>query len=172
VILGLPRPLAIDLGIPAAAELFDRRHVDAPVVEIAVELAHVLVEEPAVDADAVAAQRGNAGRGHVAPDVLEHLRLRGGNVDRCLLDLDEEPRLRVHLADEVVHAGEGVGRLVHDKVDAVVDRDEFGVGNDARDLDDRVLLDLEAGHLEVDPYEPVVRRACHERQASEGSRRR
>src|SRR5512144_2762976 len=99
---GLARSLAVDLRIPAPAEFLDRRHVDAAVVEIAVELAHVLVEETAVDPDAVAAERGNSGHRYVAPDVFEDLGLRRRNVDGCLLDLDQQPRLRVHLADEVV----------------------------------------------------------------------
>ena len=33
---------------------------------------------------------------------------------------------------------------------------ELGVGDDARDLDDHVALDVETGHLEVDPHQPVV----------------
>ena len=36
---------------------------------------------------------------------------------------------------------------------------EVGVGDDARDLDDHVALDVETGHLEVDPHQVVVVRA-------------
>ena len=36
--------------------------------------------------------------------------------------------------------------------------DQVRVGDDARDLDDHVVLDVEAGHLEIDPHEAVV--AC------------
>ena len=43
-----------------------------------------------------------------------------------------------------------------DDVDAVVERRQVGVGDDARDLDDRVLFDVEARHLEVEPHEGVV----------------
>ena len=48
----------------------------------------------------------------------------------------------------------GVG--VHDELDAVVERRERRVGDDAGDLDDHIGLDDQTGHLEVDPYQAVV----------------
>ena len=62
----------------------------------------------------------------------------------------------MHVAHEVVHARELVVVGVHDEVDAVVDGREVRVGHDARNLDDHVLFDVEARHLEVDPHEPSV----------------
>ena len=56
--LGLARPALVDGGVPAAAELLEARHVDAAVVQVAVELGELAVEEATVDADRVAAQRG------------------------------------------------------------------------------------------------------------------
>ena len=99
-------------------------------------------------------------------DVLERLRLGVGDAHVGGADRREQPRLGVHLADEVVHTRERVGVLMDDDVDAVVERRELGVGDDARDLDDRVALDVEAGHLEVEPHQMVVVRASgHERHA-------
>ena len=58
------------------------------------------------------------------------------------------------------------GVLVDDDVDAVVERRQVRVGDDARDLDDRVLLDVETRHLEVEPHQVVVVGASgHERHA-------
>ena len=34
---------------------------------------------------------------------------------------------------------------------------EVVVGDERRDLDDHVALDVEAGHLEIEPHQPVVR---------------
>ena len=45
---------------------------------------------------------------------------------------------------------------VDDHVDAGVERHEGAVGDQRRDLDDHVTPDVEAGHLEVEPDEPVV----------------
>ena len=42
-------------------------------------------------------------------------------LDRRLLDLGQQPRLRVHLAHEVVHPRERLGVGVHDEFDAVVE---------------------------------------------------
>ena len=47
---------------------------------------------------------------------------------------------------------------MHDEVDAVVERLELAVGDERRDLDDHVAADVEAGHLEIEPHEPVVGR--------------
>ena len=56
----------------------------------------------------------------------------------------------------VVHLGQRLGRLVDDHVDARVERLEGTVGDERRDLDDHMTPDVEAGHLEVEPHEPVV----------------
>ncbi len=61
---------------------------------------------------------------------------------------------------EVVHLGERARRLVHDEVDAVVERLEVAVGDERRDLDDHVAVDVEAGHLEIEPHQPVRRCAA------------
>ena len=45
---------------------------------------------------------------------------------------------------------------MNDDLDAVVERDERRVGDDARDLDDHVGLDVETGHLQVDPHQAIV----------------
>ena len=66
-----------------------------------------------------------AGVGHV---LLRRTRARRASASATStvgrFDLGEQPRLRVHLADEVVHARERVGVGVDDEVDAVVERVE------------------------------------------------
>ena len=62
----------------------------------------------------------------------------------------------MHLAHEVAHASERVGVGVHDELDAVVERDELGVGDDARDLHDHVVVDIR----------PVISRSIHTNRLS------
>jgi hypothetical protein len=76
--------------------------------------------------------------------------------ERRPLDLGQQPRLRVHLAYEVVHLGQDLGRLVHDQVEPVGQHFELRVGDEHRELDDLVSLQVEAGHLEIDPHEAIV----------------
>ena len=57
----------------------------------------------------------------------------------------------MHVPHEVVHLGQRARRLVHDEVDAVVERLEVVVGDERRDLDDHVTVEVEAGHLEIEP---------------------
>src|SRR4029077_11058162 len=57
---------------------------------------------------------------------------------------------------EVVHLGERLGWLVHDDVDALVERRELAVGDQRRDLDDHVAAEVEAGHLQVERAQPVI----------------
>ncbi len=71
----------------------------------------------------------------------------------------EQRRLGVHVPNEVVHPAERVFVGVDDEVDAVVERREVRVGDDARDLDDHVLFHVEPGHLQVDPHERCVFRS-------------
>ena len=83
---------------------------------------------------------GLLGRGHGRPGV----------------ELVEQPRRRVHRADEVVHLRERCRLGSDDDVDAVAEDVELGVGDDGGDLDERVGAQVEAGHLAVDPDDAVV----------------
>ena len=59
----------------------------------------------------------------------------------------------MHVPHEVVHVAERVDVRVHDEVDAIVEWVEVRVGDDAGDLDDHMLFDVEPRHLEVNPHE-------------------
>ncbi len=154
--LGLHRSRAVLGGVPAPAQLLEARHVDAAVVEVVVERGEVAREETPVDPDAVAAQWRRARFRDAGANVVEDLCSGGREVDRRRLDLREQTRLGVHPTDEVVHLVELGHAGVRDEVDAVVEDLELGIGDEARDLDDRVSLDVEPRHLEVDPDEPGV----------------
>ena len=65
----------------------------------------------------------------------------------------------MHLAHEVIHLLQGLGRGLDEDVDALAQRLELVVGDDDGDLDERVLTKVEPGHLAVDPYQGV--RSCH-----------
>jgi hypothetical protein len=62
----------------------------------------------------------------------------------------------VHAPHEVVHACELLRALVHHEVDAVVNRCQIGVGDDAGNLHDRVLTNVEPRHFEIEPHQPAV----------------
>ena len=63
------------------------------------------------------------------------------------------------LAHEVDHLVERLRRRLDDHVDALAEDVELEVGDQRRDLDQRVGAEVEAGHLAVDPHQSVV----HER---------
>src|SRR5690606_22424563 len=146
--------LVVDPREPAARELLDARHVDVAVVQVRVETRHVLREERTVGADRVARERRGAALGDELEDVLEHLVLGLGEA-HAVRDLVQQPGGRVHLAHEVAHVLEGRGVGLDDDAETGVDRLERVVGDDDRDLDELIDLEIETGHLAVDPYEAI-----------------
>ena len=61
----------------------------------------------------------------------------------------------MHVPHELVHLLDGVGGGFDDDVDAVTEHGELEVGDERRDLDERIGPQREAGHLTVDPDDPV-----------------
>ena len=62
----------------------------------------------------------------------------------------------MHLAHEVVHLVDRLGRRLDDDVDALPEHVELEVGDQGRDLDQRIGAEVEPGHLTVDPDESVI----------------
>ena len=62
----------------------------------------------------------------------------------------------MHLADVVAHLGDRLVRRLDDDVDAVAEHVEVEVGDQGRDLDQRVVLQVETGHLAVDPDQALA----------------
>ena len=148
----------VDARIPAAAQLLDGADVDHPVVQVVVELGHVTGDEAAVCGDRVAGQGGGLGLLDVGADVVEHQLLGRGHVDGRRAHLLDQPRAGVHLGDDRDHRGQhGVVGVDH-HVDAVAQDVEVGVGDQHRDLDEPVGLEVKAGHLTVDPHQFVTHR--------------
>src|SRR5439155_9662726 len=116
-------------------QFFDRGHVDHAVVQVAVEDGHVAGDEAAVGGDGVAAQRRGAGFGHVGTDVVEDLLFGLGHGDGGAADLVGEPRVGMHLGDDLRHGVQHrVGGVDH-HVDAVAEDVQVGVGDQRGDLD-------------------------------------
>ena len=92
----------------------------------------------------------------VAADVVEHHLLSGGHIDRRCPHLLGEPRLVVHLRDDLDHPGQRVVGCVDDDVDAVAEDVEVGIGHQGCDLDEPVGLQVKPGHLTVDPHQFVT----------------
>jgi hypothetical protein len=65
----------------------------------------------------------------------------------------------VHRPDEVVHLLDGLGGWLDHEVDALAQRVQVEVGDDAGDLDQRIEGIVQPRHLAVDPDEAVVHKA-------------
>ena len=62
----------------------------------------------------------------------------------------------MHLGDHVDHPGQRLVGSVDDHVDAFAQDIEVGVGHQHRDFDEPVGLEVQAGHLTVDPHQFVT----------------
>jgi hypothetical protein len=151
---GLERAGEVRARVPPAGQLLDAGHVHHPVVQVRVEFGHVAGQEGPIGGDGVAAQRGLARLLHVPAHVLEHTLLGLGERDTRFQHV-QQPRRGVHVADHVGHLVQRLGRRLDDLIDAVVEQVELAVGHQAGDLDQRVVRQVETGHLAVDPDEPV-----------------
>ncbi len=126
-------------------------------MQVIVQLRQVTRDERSVGGDRVAAQRCLPGLGDVPADVTEHLVLRFGQSDAAG-QFVEQARTRVHVAHQVGHLVERFSRRLDHHVDAVVEFNQFAIGDHAGDLDQRVAGDIEAGHLAVNPDQSVSHR--------------
>ena len=120
------------------------------------DVGHVEGEEAAIGADRVARERHRARFSNSAADEVEG-RL-GRLVDRRgrLLDGGQQPARVVHLADDLVHLGQLLGRLGDHQVGAFGDEVEVVVGHQRGDLDDDVTGRVKARHLEIHPDQHEV----------------
>ena len=148
----------VDARVPAPAQLLDGADVDHPVVQEVVEGGHVAGDEAAVGGDRVAGQRRGLGLLDVGADVVEHQFLGRGHVDGRRAHLLDQAGAGVHLGDDMDHRRQrGVVGVDH-HVDAVAQDVEVGVGDQHRDLDEPVGLEVQARHLTVDPHQFVPHR--------------
>ena len=154
----LAGPALVHAGVPAPAQLLERAHVDAAVVHVPVD------------------RRAGSGRGTAGPRrsscrrAARCSRGRAGarysstaapassseSVDASIWG--SRPDFVCMFRTKSSMRSSSAGRGVDHEVDAVVDQLERGVGDQHRDLHDRVPLGVEAGHLEVDPHEPLAPR--------------
>ena len=117
MIARLFRGREIDLRVPAAGQLLNRRDIHRAVVQIGIDLGQVFGDESAVDRDRIAGQRGFSSARGILMEVLQDLsaRLFEGNTVR---NLGDQARGGVHLADEIVHASDLLRGGLDDEVDA------------------------------------------------------
>ena len=147
--------VVVDAGEPALGELLEAGDVDRAVGQPLGELGHVAIQEHPVGAHAVAGERRPARFGAVLLHIGQALCLR--LLERHpAVELVEQAGDRVHVDHEGVHAGERFGRRLDDDVDAVSEDVQVGVGHEHGDLDERIALLVEAGHLAIDPDDAVV----------------
>ena len=152
-------------GVPPTSKLFDRRHVDGSIVQVVLEVGHVLGEETPVRADRTTTEGDAALVRYVPFDVGQNLRSSGRDVDIARFDRVEQTRTGMHARHDIVHLSELIGIRVDDDVDAVVERFEIGVGDQRSDLNDHMAIWFQAGHFEVKPCEAVIHHRCGPYQA-------
>ena len=144
--------------VPAAGQLLDRGHVDHPVVQVVVELGHVAGQEAAVGRRSSCRQRrAAAASGTNALDVGEHLLLGLGERHAGVAARRAGPDAACMLADDVAHlrpARRPAAAMTRSTPSPSTLSSE-SVTSD-RDLDQRVLDEVEPGHLAVDPDDPVL----------------
>ena len=88
--------------------------------------------------------------------VLEHLVLGVGDA-HAVGDLFDEAGLGVHRTNELAHGLECARIGLDDDAEPRVDGGQVVVGDDDRDLDELVDLEVEPGHFTVDPDQSVTR---------------
>ena len=146
--------VASDLGVPAPRELLDRRDVHVAVVEEGLELGHVLLKEPPVGADRVAAEGHRTRLDAMCARRNARVCVSASStvtVDAAIVG--QSPDFVCISVTKGTHLGELLGRGVEHEVGSFGDDGELVVGDERRDLDDDVTLRFEARHLEVHPHQ-------------------
>ena len=144
----------VDTGEPVPRQLLDGGDVDAAVVKVGVDARHVLGEKRAIRANRVAREGSRLGGRHVLEDVLVDREL-GVSERDTLRDLLEQSAASVHLRDKVVHVLERGLVGLDNHAEPGMHGHEVVVGNDHRNLDQLVYLEVKTCHFTVDPDEKV-----------------
>ncbi|MPM31659.1 hypothetical protein SDC9_78216 [bioreactor metagenome] len=150
----LGRGVVVGLRVPPPRQLLDRGDVDVAVVDVRLQLGHVLGQEGAVGADRVAGQGRLARLLDVLADVGQHLLLGLGH-RQAPVELGQQAGGGVHLPDEVPHVCQGGGGGLDHHVDPVTEDVELPVRDERGHLDQLVMGQVEARHLAVDPHQFV-----------------
>src|SRR5690348_16028831 len=139
-----------DFRRPATRQFLQRGHVEVAIVEIALQPRHLPMHEAPVLADRVAAHRRLAWR---HPGAQE---LHGGLLGHRVVGLRVQ-----HLAPQAgfvmlvdvpaVHGFQSVDFMAYREDRAVGQHVEVLVGNHRGDLENRIVVGVEAGHLQIDP---------------------
>ena len=140
---------------PAPCQLLERGHVEVAVVEIAFQPRHVPDEEPPVLADRIAADRRPALGNPLAQER-----------DRAFLGVGHRRVAGEHAAPQAgtamraavpfVHGLEPRERMRDRQFGAFGEHVQLAVGDQRGDLQDRIGVGIEPGHLEVDPDQVLL----------------
>src|SRR5439155_5765467 len=94
----------------------------------------------------------------VGADVVEDLLLGRGQIDSRRAYLLDQARAGVHIGDDGDHRRQRGVVSVDYHVDTVAEDVEVRVGDQHRDLDEQIGLEVKASHLTVDPHQFVTHR--------------
>ena len=138
--------------VPPADEFLDRRDVDDAVVEVVFDPGHVARQEPAVEMDRVAAERGGAGRAVLAKKG-EQLSFGLGERKRGCLHGGGEAGAAVLVGTPFIHGFEDRVGLMDDEVGTFGEFAQVRIGDEYGNFEDVAGIECEAGGLEVYPDE-------------------
>ena len=142
---------------PTAREFLHGADIEIAVVEERLERRHQTRHETPVLADAVSAH-GRRPFDDMPRQELERRGFGGGERHPALAHPREQTRAAVLALVPGVHARKRGLVLVDREHRPLGDETQRGVGDEGRDLDDRVGLRLQTGHLEIDPDEGIATR--------------
>ena len=144
---------------PPTRQLFDGAYINAAIVEELLQPRHVAKQKAPILADAVTAQRGSP-RQTMQVQKLQGLLLCRGRIDGTPAHTSDQAGRVVMFNVPVVHEGQRRLRLCNGEHGSFCKHVQFAVGDDARDLNDHVLIRVEPRHFQIDPNQIGRRSAC------------
>src|ERR1700754_442836 len=151
---------ATDFRGPATREFLQRRHVQVAVVEVALQLGHLAMQEAAVLADGVAAHGRLAGGYPLAQERDgRFLGLLGRRVR--FHRTTPQPRTHVLVAVPGIHLLQARIGMRYGEDRSLGKHVQILVRHDRGDFQDGIVIRIQTGHLQVDPDEVVFVRLRH-----------
>ncbi len=139
-----------DFRRPACGQLFERRHIQVAVVEVAFQRFHVRIKEAAILADAVAADRRLA-LGHPFFQEGDGFSFGVAHADAAVSHALGQAGVAVGARVPFIHGGEDGVTVVNGDHRTFGQGVEIAVGDNRRHLDDDVGVGVQTGHFQIDP---------------------
>ena len=139
-----------DLWRPTRSQLFQGRHIQVAVVEVAFQRFHVRIKEATILADAVAADRRLA-LGHPPFKEGDGFSFGVAHADAAVTHALGQAGVAVGARIPLIHGGEDGVAVVNGDHRTFGQGVEVAVGDNRRHLDDDVGVGVQTGHFQIDP---------------------